>query len=182
MRRLVSVVALAIALVGVTLLVSTSNHYNSISKSKSITALSKVTYDVEEATASFTHAPTPSKFDDDKTRSPTPQNLHPTKSPVEEKNIKRSMKNFEETFQPTPTMFGSETFNPTPLNRNPSHSFVPTEEPSEKKPPRELKKGDETYNPTPKHFGEETYNPTPKGFPNTYHPTEEPSEKKIISR
>jgi hypothetical protein len=90
-------------------------------------------------------------------------------------------KNFVETHQPTPTMFGSETFNPTPYNRNPSFSRHPTEEPSERKRSHKESrnmKGSETYNPTPKGFPE-THNPTPKGFPATYHPTEEPSERKV---
>jgi len=234
-RRLVSIVALAVACIGVALLVSSTNHYSSISKNKSITSLSKVTYTTETETASYTHAPTPSSFDDDITRAPTPKNLHPTASPVEE-SIKRSSKlvhetedtasythaptpssfddditraptpknlhptaspvekkrtlkgskgkNFVETHQPTPTMFGKETRNPTPYNRNPSFSGPPTEEPSEQPSERKHRnmkgslkegRGSETYNPTPKHFPE-TFNPTPS---QTFHPTEEPSEKKI---
>jgi len=101
-RRLVSVVALAVALVGVALLVSTSNHNDAVvSKNGVISSLSKVTY--ESDSASLTHAPTPSSFTDDITRAPTPKALHPTGSPVEEllapKHNKRIMKGSEKNIQ-----------------------------------------------------------------------------------
>jgi len=140
--------ALVLALISLGFLVS----YNTTSKSKStvVTPDTTLLKEVKEVRSSDTiFIKTAYTFN------PTPNNLHPTHKPTEEKRMLK-----QSTHKPT-------------HNKGPTHK--PTSD-KPTKPTHKPTKGNPTYTsqPTTKGFFVETYNPTPVDL----HPTKKPSEEK----
>ena len=178
--------------------------YSTTNKSKSTIVTADTTSLKVERSSDTIFIKTAGSF----TYNPTPNNLHPTHKPTEEKRMlhqsthkpthnhskpthKPTKSNPTYTSQPTPKHYGKETYNPTPVD------LQPTKKPSEEKrmlhqsthkpthnhnkPTHKPTKGNPTYTsqPTPKHFvDDETYNPTPVDL----HPTKKPTDDLVLKK